>query len=86
MLRGPVWPNMNWLICLGLEQHEYKDIAKQIAVKTEKMLGPQYEGDVCVHGPVFNKWFNPLNGKALGNENISWSSSVADLVLRYLND
>lgn len=86
MWRGPVWPNMNWLICLGLEQHGYKDIAKQIAIKTVKMLGPQYEGDVCVRGPRFNEWFNPINGKALGNENIGWSSTVADLILRYMND
>ncbi len=86
MWRGPVWPNMNWLICLGLEAHGYKDIAKEIAVKTVKMLGSQYEGGVCVRGPRFNEWFDPINGRALGNENVSWSSNVADLILRYLNE
>ena len=86
MWRGPVWPNMNWLICLGLEEHGYHDIAKEIAIKTVKMIGPHYEGDVCIRGPRFNEWFDPINGKALGNENIGWSSTVADLILRYLNE
>lgn len=86
MWRGPVWPNMNWLICLGLEQHGYKSLAKEIAEKTVKMIGPQYKDGVCIRGPRFNEWFSPITGEAFGNENVTWNSTVADLILRYLND
>ena len=86
MWRGPVWPNVNWLICLGLEQQGYKDIAKELALKTVKMVGPHYNGDTCTRGPRFNEWFNPITGEAYGNENMSWSCTVADLILRFLNE
>jgi len=86
MWRGPVWPNINWLICLGLDQQGYKIIAKELAGKTVKMMGPQYEGDVCTRGPRFNEWFNPITGEAYGNENMTWGCGAADLILRYLDE
>ena len=50
------------------------------------MVGPQYQGNVRTRGPRFSEWFNPVSGEAYGNENMSWTCTVADLILRYLND
>jgi hypothetical protein len=63
-----------------------KNIAKEIALKTVKMVGSLYNGDTCIRSPRFNEWFNAINGQAYGNENLSWSCTVADLILRFLND
>jgi len=86
MWRGPVWPNVNWLLCLGLEQQGYVKEAKELALKTVQMVGPEYKDSVNVKGPRFNEWFNPVTGEPLGNENMSWSCTVADLILRYLDE
>ena len=69
-----------------MQQQGYNDIAKDLALKTVKMVGPQYSGSISIRGPRFNEWFNPITGQAYGNENISWSCTVADLILRFLND
>ena len=85
MWRGPVWININWLICVALDQNGYTKEAKELARRTVELVGSKYNGTGRIRTPRMNEWFNPLTGDPLGNENVSWSSLVADLILRFLN-
>lgn len=66
--RGPVWINMNWFIIRGLVKHGYRNIAKEIAEKTEAMI--EREG--------FREFYNPLSGKGLREptKGFGWSTLV----------
>jgi len=86
MWRGPAWINVNWLICIALEQNGYTKEARELAQKTVDLVGPVYNGNERIRTPRMNEWFNPLTGEPLGNENLTWSSLVADLILRFLNE
>jgi putative isomerase len=86
MWRGPVWININWLICIALDQNGYSKEARELARKTVELVGPVYKGTQRTRTPRMNEWYNPITGEPLGNENLSWSSIVADLILRFLNE
>lgn len=86
MWRGPVWINVNWLICIALDQNGYSKEARELARKTVELVGPVYNGTQRTRTPRMNEWYNPVTGEPLGNENLSWSSMVADLILRFLNE
>jgi putative isomerase len=83
MWRGPVWININWMIFDGLQKQGYSNVAKELALKTIYMVGSKYSGDKRIRTPRFNEWFNPLTGEPLGNENLSWSCLVIDMILKY---
>jgi hypothetical protein len=83
MWRGPVWININWMIIDGLEKQGYHDIAQQLAYRTISLVGPKYSEKKIVRSARFNEWFNPVTGKPLGNENMSWSCLVIDLIQRF---
>ncbi len=83
MWKGPVWININWMIIDGLEKQGYHDIAQQLAFRTISLVGPRYAKKKTVRSARFNEWFNPVTGKPLGNENVSWSCLVIDLIQRF---
>ena len=66
--RGPVWINMNWFLIRGLVKHGYREIAEEIAEKTQKMI--EREG--------FREFYNPITGRGLRKptKDFGWSTLI----------
>lgn len=63
--RGPVWININWMLCKGLKAsgfHKDADTLRQAII-----------GLVDEHG--FYEYYNPMSGKGLGGDNFSVTSA-----------
>lgn len=65
--RGPVWINLNWITCLGLEKYGYNDLAKKLRDKSI---------EVIVKNPVPREYYDPRNGDGLGAENFTWTGAL----------
>lgn len=63
--RGPVWAFMNFLICLGLEEHQHP-LASQVRAKTHDLIAH--------HG--FAEYFDPRDGTAAGGQAFTWTAAV----------
>ncbi len=64
--QGPSWVNTNWLIIDGLERYNLLSEARVLRERTIQMVA---EGG-------FGEYFSPLNGKAVGAQNFSWTAAL----------
>lgn len=70
--RGNVWPQVNWLVYMGLRQYGHHDIATRLAERTFEL----------VEQSGFREYFNPLTGEGCGSHNHSWTTLVLDMLAR----
>jgi glycogen debranching enzyme len=71
--QGPTWVNTNWMIIDGLERYGFRDHAAALREVTLDL----------VRNAGFNEYFNPLDGRAEGAENFSWTAALTiDLLLK----
>jgi len=64
--RGPVWINLNWMLCLGLSRYGFEDYAKRIMDSIIRL--PAMSG--------FYEYFDPDTGQGYGTENFSWTAAL----------
>lgn len=64
--RGPIWINLNWMLCLGLSRYGFDDYAQRIMDSIIRL--PAKSG--------FYEYFDPDSGQGYGTENFSWTASL----------
>lgn len=64
--RGPIWINLNWMLCLGLSRYGFDDYAGRI-MKSIVWL-PMNSG--------FREYFDPETGKGYGTDRFSWTAAL----------
>jgi len=71
--RGPIWPNVNWLLYQGLKRYGFDDLANKIKSQTIQLI----------EEVGFFEYFDPrplrdskLEDKGLGGHNFSWTSAI----------
>jgi glycogen debranching enzyme len=69
--RGPIWVNINWMICKGLLDYGFKELAGKIRLNILRL----------VEQLGFWEYFYPLDSRGLGSERFSWTAAlVIDLL------
>lgn len=69
--RGPIWININWMICKGLLDYGFKELAGKIRLNIFRL----------VEQLGFWEYFYPLDRRGLGSEHFSWTAAlVIDLL------
>ena len=64
--RGPIWINLNWMLCLGLSNYGFHDYARRIM---ESIIWlPQNSG--------FREYFDPDTGQGYGTDCFSWTAAL----------
>lgn len=75
--RGPVWLNMNWLLCDGLQKYGFTRYAEKINESILRL--PATSG--------FHEYYDPDSGEGYGSDGFSWSASLfLDVHYRMLNE
>lgn len=64
--RGPIWINLNWMLCLGLSDYGYDEYASRIMETIIKL--PAMNG--------FYEYFDPDTGKGYGSNHFSWTAAL----------
>lgn len=64
--RGPIWINLNWMLCMGLDRYGYTDYAERIMNSIIQL--PSMSG--------FHEYFDPDTGRGYGSDNFSWTASL----------
>lgn len=64
--RGPIWINLNWMLCLGLSEYGYDEYANRIMETIIKL--PATNG--------FYEYFDPDTGKGYGSNQFSWTAAL----------
>lgn len=64
--RGPIWINLNWMLCIGLDNYGYSDYARRIMNSIIQL--PSKSG--------FHEYFDPDTGSGYGSANFSWTASL----------
>ena len=64
--RGPVWPMMNFMIALGLQEAGEKQWAQRLRSDTRMLI--EQSG--------FSEYFSPLDGAGCGGGSFSWAAAV----------
>lgn len=64
--QGPTWINTNWLISEGLIRYGYNKIAREIQEKSVQLVAEKGASE----------YFSPIDGKALGSPNFSWTAAL----------
>lgn len=70
--RGPMWPNINWLLYRGLLRYGFKDVAAELLEKTI----------AAIKKSGFREYYNPLTGEGLGAKDFTWGTLILDMILQ----
>ncbi|MFQ5792482.1 MAG: trehalase family glycosidase [Acidobacteriota bacterium] len=64
--RGPIWVNINWLICEGLRGYGFRELADKIRLNIIRL----------VDGLGFWEYYYPDELRGLGSEDFSWTAAL----------
>ncbi len=73
--RGPVWGISNYMVFKGLLTYGYKVPAKELAIKTIRLFGKDFEKDGALH-----EYYEPETGEPLLNKGFqNWNYLVLNM-------
>ena len=73
---GPIWGIANYRVFQGLLNYGFKDEAREMAEKTIRLFGRDYEKSGTLH-----EYYNPDNGEPIGNKGFqSWNYLVLNMI------
>ncbi|SHL66132.1 putative isomerase [Flavobacterium flevense] len=74
--RGPVWGISNYMVFKGLEKYGYKKEASELAEKTIKMFGKDFQKNGALH-----EYYEPETGEPLLNKGFqNWNYLVLNMI------